>query len=79
MKVTKEMGTVLQDTTMSSPVYLNAKNAGDKNVYFVDGETFFGDEDRHLCTIDRCHPNDLGFYRMAKTILPVMKKMLDIE
>lgn len=59
--------------------YLNAKNAGDKNVYFVDGETFFGDEDRHLCTIDRCHPNDLGFYRMAKTILPTMKKMLDIE
>ena len=27
MKVTKEMGTVLQDTTMRSPVYLDAKNA----------------------------------------------------
>ena len=59
--------------------YTNALAAGDKNVYFIDGETFFGDEDRELCTVDRIHPNDLGFYRMAKTILPVMKEILGIE
>lgn len=59
--------------------YEKAIASGDKNVYFIDGETFFGDEDRTLCTIDTIHPNDLGFYRMAKTILPVMKKMLKID
>ncbi|MBQ3554213.1 MAG: hypothetical protein IJA08_05980 [Clostridia bacterium] len=57
--------------------YENAVAAGDKNVYFLDGETFFGTEDRHSCTSDTCHPNDLGHYRMAKVILPVMRKMLE--
>lgn len=56
--------------------YENAVVAGDKNVYFLDGETFFGTEDRHCCTSDTCHPNDLGHYRMAKVILPVMREML---
>ena len=57
--------------------YHNAVKAGDKNVCYIDGQRFFGKEDRHLCTIDTTHPNDLGFYRMAKVILPVMKRMLN--
>lgn len=58
--------------------YQNALARGDKNVYFIDGETFFGDTDRHACTSDRCHPNDLGFYRMALTLEPVIKGILGI-
>lgn len=69
----KERRDVVENT------YNNAIKAGDKNVYYIDGETLFGENDRQLCTIDRIHPNDLGFYRMATAILPVMKKMLDIE
>lgn len=69
----KERRAVIENT------YNNAVKAGDKNVYFVDGETFFGEHDRHLCTIDRIHPNDLGFYRMATVILPTMKKILNID
>ncbi len=57
--------------------YLSAKAAGDNNVYFIDGETFFGNEDRHYCTSDLIHPNDLGMYRMAKTIYPVLKEVLE--
>ena len=57
--------------------YENAVSAGDKNVWFLDGETFFGKEDRALCTLDGTHPNDLGFYRMAKTICPVISKILE--
>lgn len=57
--------------------YLNAKNSGDSNVYFIDGESFFGDVDRHACTCDCCHPNDLGFYRMAQVIEPVIKSILE--
>lgn len=55
----------------------NAKNAGDKNVYFIDGESFFGKEERYLCTVDGCHPNDLGFYRMANAIEPVLSEILN--
>ena len=57
--------------------YENAKRAGDENVYFIDGETFFGEADRELCTVDRVHPNDLGFYRMAGVVEPVIRKILE--
>ena len=59
--------------------YKNAVKAGDKNVYYIDGETLFGIEDRDSCTVDGCHPNDLGFMRMAQVICPVLKKALKIE
>ena len=45
-----------------------AKKDGDENVYFIDGETLFGEEDRDFCTVDRFHPNDLGFYRFAENL-----------
>ena len=48
--------------------YLKAKENGDKNVYFIDGKTLFGVKDRENCMVDGSHPNDLGFYRMAKVI-----------
>ena len=57
--------------------YDNAKAVGDENVYFIDGETFFGKKDRHCCTTDTCHPNDLGHYRMANVIEPVLREILE--
>ena len=57
--------------------YKNALDGGDENVYFIDGETFFDGDDRTLCTVDTTHPNDLGFYRMAKRIYPVIKEILE--
>lgn len=54
-----------------------AIDLGDKNVYFIDGETLFGKKDRDACTVDGCHPNDLGFYRMAETIYPMLKNILE--
>jgi len=57
--------------------YENAVAAGDKNVYFIDGETFFGSTDRELCTVDDCHPNDLGFLRMADAATPVLRGILE--
>jgi hypothetical protein len=56
--------------------YSKAIKAGDKNVYFVDGEKLFGKTDRDACTVDGCHPNDIGFLRMAETVLPVLRKAL---
>jgi len=57
--------------------YDAALAAGDQNVYFIDGETLLGETDRCLCTIDGCHLNDLGFYRMASVIFPVLQDALN--
>lgn len=56
--------------------YENAVKDGDKKVWFIDGETLFGTEDRDACTVDGCHPNDLGFYRMFRQIFPVLEKAI---
>lgn len=66
-----------RDTVMRT--YLNAIEAGDKNVSFVDGELLFGDRDRDACTVEGCHPNDLGFYRMAKVIYPKLRTALGLS
>ena len=57
--------------------YHNAIKKGDKHVYFLDGEKFFGEEDRLECTVDNTHPNDIGFYRIYQSILPTLKKALE--
>ena len=58
--------------------YLNAKNSGDENVYFIDGESFFGTgPDRYECTSDALHPNDLGMNKMADVVEPLLRKILE--
>ena len=49
---------------------------GDNNVYFIDGGMLFSGDEREACTVDGCHPNDLGFYRMAQGITPTLKYIL---
>ena len=59
--------------------YEQAKAAGDQHVYFVDGETLFGANDRDACTVDGCHPNDLGFMRMTEGVRPALAQALGGE
>ena len=59
--------------------YENAKARGDKNVYFVDGESFFPDSLRDSCTVDGCHPTDLGFFFMAAGLEGVLRSILGEE
>ena len=56
--------------------YEHAVAAGDKNVYFVDGISFFDKIPRKYCTVDNVHPTDLGFHLMYRKILPVLQKAL---
>ena len=56
--------------------YLNALAKGDQHVEFIDGETFFGERGRFACTIDGCHPSDVGMMRMAEKVYPVLYEML---
>ncbi len=51
------------------------KLKGDKNIYFLDGSTILG-EDYLECTVDGVHPSDLGSYRIAEALLPVIKEIL---
>ena len=63
--------------------YENALAKGDKNVYFINGKTFFNIDDVFACTVDRIHPNDLGCYLMAKeirkTLEPIFLKAVEKE
>ena len=56
--------------------YEKARAEGDQNIYFIDGETIFGDQHRDECTVDRTHPTDLGFYRFYQTLVPKILKLL---
>lgn len=51
------------------------KAAGDNNIYFLDGSTILG-EDFYECTVDGGHPTDLGAYRIAEAMLPVIQGIL---
>jgi hypothetical protein len=55
--------------------FYKARENGDKNVYFIDGESFFAGEYEDSCTVDGCHPNDLGFSKMADVIGNCLKKL----
>ena len=48
--------------------FMNAIRDGDENVYYIDGQHLFKDENRDSCAIDGVHPNDAGFLRMAEVI-----------
>ncbi|MEN8230125.1 MAG: SGNH/GDSL hydrolase family protein [Bacteroidota bacterium] len=43
------------------------RDAGDKNIYFLDGSTVLGD-DYDECTVDGVHPSDLGSLRIANAL-----------
>ena len=58
--------------------YGDAVAAGDQKVYFVDGQMLFGPKDRDLCTVDGCHPNDIGFLRMADGLETVLRSALNL-
>ena len=58
--------------------YNDALALGDKNVYFVDGKEFFTGRYTDMCTVDGCHPTDLGFSFMADHIGETLKKALKI-
>ncbi len=59
--------------------YKKAVEKGDKNVYFIDGETLMNPNDDVRCTIEGVHPNDVGFSRMAKVIGEKINEILKLK
>ncbi len=56
--------------------YRKAKESGDDNVYFIDGEMIFKDFFGDSCTVDGTHPNDLGFALMARTLIDELEMIM---
>lgn len=52
--------------------YDKACDAGDRNVYFLDGTFLYGRADRDLCTVDGVHANDYGFAKMAEQVTELL-------
>lgn len=68
------------ETDARRAIILNTYNTaiaeGDAHIAFIDGATLFEGEMADSCTVDSCHPNDLGFYRMSQKIGAVVEGML---
>ncbi len=64
-----------RDIVMSS--YLKAREKGDKNVYFIDGMSFFVAPHSFDFTVDHIHPGDAGFIRMADSIGTIIRFILE--
>ena len=58
--------------------YERALSQGDKNVYFIPGDTLMDERVQDCGTIDGIHPTDAGFFSMACVIAPVIKKILSL-
>ena len=54
----------------------NAREAGDENVYFIDGTDIYKDVGEDSCTVDGVHPNDLGFWAMANTVGKILAEIV---
>lgn len=58
--------------------YNKAKQLGDDNLYIIDCYGCFGESTCGECgTVDDCHPDSLGFLRMAERIYPILNKLLN--
>ena len=47
------------------------------DIQFVDGAELLGEAGRECCTVDGIHPNDLGFWRMARAVYPYVRAALE--
>ncbi len=63
----------LERVKIARKTYENALAAGDKNVVFIEGRELMQAAGLEG-TVDRCHPNDLGFYSMALRLYPELDR-----
>ncbi len=55
--------------------FYQAYSEGDRNVYYLDGQMLFEGPDADSCTVDGCHPNDLGFKYMAEAVESTLRRI----
>jgi hypothetical protein len=67
----------LRSADMQAALVETLRARGDIRIHFIDGSTLLGD-DFDECTVDGVHPNDLGFMRIAKSLEPAIRGILDL-
>ncbi len=50
---------------------------GDRNIHFLDGILLYG-ADYADCSVDNCHPNDIGFERIANVMSLEIQRILSV-
>ena len=56
--------------------FINAKKSGDNWVWLINGGNIFDGVYRDCCTHENCHPNDLGYMKMAEAVSTLLKEHL---
>jgi len=59
------------------PIYVNLRNAGDSNLYYLSNSGMLGSDFEG--TVDGCHPNDLGMMRQAQVFRRAISRILAIH
>ncbi len=72
----REIEAVEKRRAIIRKTFLDARAAGDQNVYFVDGKLFMGTYDRDISTMDGTHPTDIGFLHMADAVEDTLRLAL---
>ena len=75
-KVNPSWGSHADRRAVLEETYARALASGDRNVYYVDGREFFKGDEWDACTVDGVHPNDLGFWRIAQHLEPLLASLL---
>ena len=57
--------------------FRTGRAAGDKRLWYIDGESFFSGPDETECTVDGVHPTDLGMMKMADSVHRTMLRILN--
>lgn len=53
-----------------------AREAGDRLVWYIDGEGIYRGAELDACTVDAAHPTDLGFMKMADAIGRILRRAI---
>jgi len=67
----------LKDRAALKAVFDRLQKAGDKNLYYIEGEHLFGDDGEG--STDGSHPSDLGFARQAEIFAKTLEPLLIAE
>ncbi len=66
----------LERLAVVQATYEAAVAAGDRNVYMIDGRELVGEALAEVSTVDGAHPNDAGFFAMAKRLEQTLRDCL---
>ncbi len=62
-------------TTIHRENLERCRQSGDRRIHFIDGTELYGEEFAE-CTVDNCHPGDLGLFRAAESLERRLREIL---